>query len=302
MIGAKTGNWFIENPQRGRSNNSALLIRNETTREQFSKLISSTKQFGEPGFVWSDSTEIGYNPCVEIGLYPVAEDGEHGIQFCNLTEINGKYCSTEEKFLQACRASAIIGTMQASYTNFRYLTDATRRITEREALLGCSITGMMDNPDILFNPEIQRKGAEEIKRVNKHIADIIGINAAARCVAIKPAGCVSPDTKINTDRGQLTVEDLFKLNGYGDILADAKANGEYNIWLDNKVDVKILNKDNNHEDITKIYINGYDETFEVALEDGSTITMTGKHKVLLTNGEWKRADELQPDDDIKSWT
>lgn len=191
MINAKTGRWYIENPQRGRSNNSALLLRGETTREQFAKLIKSTKEFGEPGFVWADSTEIGYNPCVEIGLYPVAENGEHGIQFCNLTEINGKFCTSEEKFLQACRASAIIGTLQASYTDFRYVSDATKRITDREALLGCSITGMMDNPEVLFNPDIQRKGAEEIKRVNKLIAEMIGINPAARCTALKPAGTTS---------------------------------------------------------------------------------------------------------------
>jgi len=83
MATAKTGNWFVDNPQRGRSNNSALLIRNKTTREEFSKLMKSVKEFGEPGFIWSDSTELIVNPCVEIGMYPVdIETGLSGWQGC----------------------------------------------------------------------------------------------------------------------------------------------------------------------------------------------------------------------------
>lgn len=191
MMTAKTGNWFIENPQRGRSNNSALLVRGETSSETFTKIMKSTKEFGEPGFVWAEDRDIGFNPCCEIGMYPKTIDGRSGFQFCNLTEINGKWCDTEEKFYQACRASAIIGTLQASYTNFGYVSDATKEITEHEALLGCSITGMMDNPDIIFDPKIQRKGAKLILEINEKIAKMIGINAAARCTCVKPAGTTS---------------------------------------------------------------------------------------------------------------
>ena len=129
--------------------------------------------------------------CVEIGLYPQTEDGRSGWQFCNLTEINGRFCDTEEKFLQACRASAIIGTMQAGYDTFKYVSKETEEITRREALLGCSVTGIMDNPDILLNPEMQRKGAQEIKKMNKKIAKLIGINPAARTTCVKPAGTTS---------------------------------------------------------------------------------------------------------------
>lgn len=191
MMGAKTGSWFIDNPQRARSNNSVLLVKDQVTKEEFAKLIESTKQFGEPGFVFAENEDCGYNPCVEIGLYPQTEDGRSGWQFCNLCEINGKYCDTEEKFLQACRAAAIIGTLQAGYTDFKYLSKETKEITDREALLGCSITGIMDNPEILLNPEIQRKGAQEIKKVNKKIAKMININQAARTTCVKPAGSTS---------------------------------------------------------------------------------------------------------------
>lgn len=191
MLNAKTGNWFETNPQRGRSNNSVLLVKKDVTKEEFDSIIESTKQFGEPGFVFADSEDCGYNPCVEIGLYPQTADGRSGWQFCNLTEINGRFCDTEEKFLQACRASAIIGTMQAGYDKFKYVSKETEEITKREALLGCSVTGIMDNPNILLNPEMQRKGAQEIRKMNKKIAKLIGINPAARTTCVKPAGTTS---------------------------------------------------------------------------------------------------------------
>ena len=192
MATAKTGNWFIENPQRGRSNNSALLVRDQTSKATFNKLMSCVKEYGEPGFVWAESTEMGFNPCVEIGLYPVdVETGKSGWQFCNLAEINGKRANTEEKFYQACKAAAIVGTLQAAYTSFPYVGETTERITRREALLGVSITGMMDNPDVLFDPQIQRNGAKIVKDTNKEIAQIIGINPAARTTCVKPAGSTS---------------------------------------------------------------------------------------------------------------
>jgi len=191
MIDAKTGDWFIKNPQRGRSNNSVLLIRNETTAAQFSNLMKSVKEFGEPGFVWSDDTELLVNPCVEIGMRAYTEDGESGWQFCNLCEINGKKSSDETAFLDQCRAAAILGTLQAAYDEFGYLTDATSKIVKKEALLGVSMTGMMDNPHITFDPEIQKKGAKIILDINERIAAKIGINKCARATCVKPAGTTS---------------------------------------------------------------------------------------------------------------
>lgn len=192
MATAKTGNWFNENPQRGRSNNSALLVRDETSKEAFRTLMKFVREFGEPGFVWADSTELIVNPCVEIGMYPVdIETGESGWQACNLCEINGKKCRTEEDFAIAAKAAAIIGTCQAGYTDLTYLGETSKRILDREALLGVSITGMMDNPDILFNPKLQRKMARLILKVNEEIATKIGINPCARATCVKPAGTTS---------------------------------------------------------------------------------------------------------------
>lgn len=191
MANAKTGNWFQENPQRGRSNNSALLLRGSTTREEFDKLIESTRTFGEPGFLWADDVDFLANPCVEIGFYAYDEFGNSGWHFCNLTEINGKKIKTEEDFYRACEASAILGTIQAGYTSFPYLGEVTERIVKREALLGCSITGVMDSPDILTDPKILRRGAKIILETNEEMAAKIGINPAARATCVKPAGTTS---------------------------------------------------------------------------------------------------------------
>lgn len=191
MASAKTGNWYYENPQRARSNNSALLIRKQTKKEDFLNLVSHTKQFGEPGFIFAEDTESIFNPCVEINLYAYDEFGNSGWHACNLTEGNGKLIKSKEDFAIMARASAIIGTAQAGYTDFHYLGEVTERIVRREALLGVSITGMMENPDILFDPAIQREMAELVKEVNVDIAKKIGINPAARCTCLKPAGTTS---------------------------------------------------------------------------------------------------------------
>lgn len=192
MAQAKTGNWFTENPQRGRSNNSALLLRDKTSKEQFVELMRSVRDYGEPGFVWADSTEVVYNPCVEIGLYPRDNDsGRTGWAFCNLCEINIKACRDEATFARATKAAAILGTIQAGYTSFPYLGETTERIVRRDALLGVSMTGMMDNPAIAFDPEMQRRMANRVLEENARMAAKLGINPAARSTCVKPAGTTS---------------------------------------------------------------------------------------------------------------
>ena len=190
MLKAKTGNWFVDNPQRGRSNNSAVIVRDEVTKEEFSNVMTSIKEFGEPGFFFVDDKDITTNPCVEIGMFPQI-DGESGWQGCNLTEINGSKCTSREEFFKACRAGAIMGTLQAGYTDFKYLTETSKKIFEREALLGVSVTGWMNNPDVLLDADVQREGAEIVKQVNKTVAGLIGINAAARTTCVKPSGNAS---------------------------------------------------------------------------------------------------------------
>ena len=190
MMNAKTGNWFNDNPQRGRSNNSAVIVRSEITKEDFKKIMEPIKQFGEPGFYFVEDRDFTTNPCVEIGMYPQI-DGKSGWQGCNLTEINGGKCTTEKEFYKACRAASIMGTLQAGYTDFKYISEISKKIYEREALLGVSITGWMNNPDVLLNKEVQEKGADIVKQINREVAELIGINPAARTTCVKPSGNAS---------------------------------------------------------------------------------------------------------------
>lgn len=190
MTKAKTGNWFEENPQRGRSNNSAVIVRDEITRDQFKKIMGSIKEFGEPGFFFVDDKDFTTNPCVEIGMYPQI-DGVSGWQGCNLTEINGSKCTTKEEFFKACRAGSILGTLQAGYTEFKYLDETSKKIFDREALLGVSVTGWMNSPEVLLNENIQKEGAAIVNQVNEEVSQLIGINPAARTTCVKPSGNAS---------------------------------------------------------------------------------------------------------------
>ena len=211
MMNAKTGDWFNVNRQRSGSNNSAVIIRNKTTREQFDKLFHAQKEFGEPGFFFADSTESGSNPCLEIGLKPLI-DWEltkeekskleshsiditkiplHGHQFCNLTTINGGLITSPRIFNQASLLAAIIGTLQAAYTDIPYLGPITELINKKDALLGVSICGIMDSPKVLLNPLVLKNAAHLCRRVNAALAKSIGINPAARITAVKPEGTTS---------------------------------------------------------------------------------------------------------------
>lgn len=127
------------------------------------------------------------------------ETNQSGFSFCNLTEINGAMCSTKEDMLIAAKAASVLGTLQAGYTNFTYLSDATKRIAEREALIGVSITGWMNNPEVLFDEQNMIDGANEVKKWNKIVADLIGINQAARTTCVKPSGNAS--VLLNTASG-----------------------------------------------------------------------------------------------------
>ena len=192
MLTAKTGDWFIKKPWLARANNSIKLLRGSFTKEEFNKYKKSIQEFGEPGIVLVDDMRFCTNPCAEIGFIPInPATGNTCWSFCNLNEINGGNCDTEEKFYEACKNAAILGTLQASYTDMPFLGPDTKELIEGEALIGVSITGIMDNPHILLNPDILQAGAQIVNATNEKIAKIIGINPAARTTTVKPSGNAS---------------------------------------------------------------------------------------------------------------
>lgn len=187
MRKAKLGNWRDSNPQRARSNNAVGLLRQKFSYSDLEELIKLNQGDNDLSFILvHDEFEVS-NPCREITFRPVLEDGRTGIQACNLTEINASKCNTREKFLKACRAGAILGTLQAGYTDFPYLGTDTEDVIRREALIGVSITGWFMMPS-LFNPDLLQEGAELIKKTNEELAYVLGINPAARCTTVKPSG------------------------------------------------------------------------------------------------------------------
>lgn len=401
MMTAKTGDWYITNPQRGRSNNSVALLKNNTSWEEFYEIFESIRQFGEPAFVFVDDLDLGYNPCfhpdtqihtdkgmeriidlynrqenvmavtdtrvlpdhsldmdnkgtkivesskvvltqknadvyrlttstglyvdvtdnhefptlngrkklrdiivgeflliengktdnvtsiehigksdvycftqpynntvvangivtgqcVEIGLNPsvkITEDIKQlfdkydlnetvtGSQACNLTEINGSRCNTPEDFYIACKQASILGTIQASYTDFKYLDEITKYIIEREALLGVSITGFMNNPEVLLNPEVLRKGAQIVKDTNKEVAELIGINQSARTTCVKPSGTASiileTASGIHGEHAPMYFRhyQINKMDDYGKYLKEVNPQMfEESVWSNNNTD------------------------------------------------------------------
>jgi ribonucleoside-diphosphate reductase alpha chain len=214
MVAAKTGDWFERNPQRSASNNSAVIARGERSSEPFRKLFRAQKEFGEPGFYFCDNPEAGCNPCAEISLLPVVDwelspaeldllysggyQGDlpgtarlSGFQHCNLTTINGRAAATPEAFFEACVTASVIGTLQACYTDMPYLGPVTRLLNEHDALLGVSICGFMDNPDILFDADVLRRGAHLCRAANQVVAALVGIRPAAKICTCKPEGTAS---------------------------------------------------------------------------------------------------------------
>ncbi len=182
MIAAKTGNWWETNPQRGRANNSVVLLRHRITKEYFQDLWERVKESGsgEPGFYFSNDKDWGTNPCCEIALRPY--------QFCNLTEVNVSDVESQEDLNARVKAAAFIGTLQAGYSDFHYLRDIWRRTTEKEALIGVSMTGIASGKVLDLDTT---EASKVVKKENERVAKLIDINSAARCTTVKPAGTTS---------------------------------------------------------------------------------------------------------------
>jgi len=182
MISAKAGDWWEVNPQRGRANNSVVLMRHIITKDFFMDLWDRVKASGagEPGFYFTFDKDWGTNPCCEIALRPY--------QFCNLTEVNVSNVDTQEEYEARVKAAAFIGTLQASYTDFHYLRPVWQRNTEKDSLIGVSMTGIASGNILKLD---MKAGAKAVKEENKRVAGLLGINPAARTTCVKPAGTTS---------------------------------------------------------------------------------------------------------------
>ena len=182
MISCKSGNWWEQNAQRGRANNSAVLLRHKITKEFFMDLWKRIELSGagEPGIYLSNDKDWGTNPCCEIALRPN--------QFCNLCEVNASDIESQEDFESRVKGAAFIGTLQAGYTDFHYLRDVWKRTTEKDALIGVGMTGIGSGVVLGYD---MKAAAEIVKLENERVAKLIGINKSARSTTVKPSGTSS---------------------------------------------------------------------------------------------------------------
>jgi len=182
MIACKSGSWWENNPQRGRANNSAVILRHRVTKEFFMDLWKRIEASGsgEPGLYFSNDKDWGTNPCCEIALRPY--------QFCNLTEVNASDVENQTDLEARVRAASFLGTLQAGYTDFHYLREIWRKTTEKDALLGVSMTGIASNRVEKLDLEMAAFAA---KLENSRVSKILGIKEAARVTCVKPAGTTS---------------------------------------------------------------------------------------------------------------
>jgi ribonucleoside-triphosphate reductase len=182
MLSAKAGAWWEKNPQRGRANNSAVILRHRVTKKFFNEIWNRIKDSGcgEPGVYFSNDKDWGCNPCCEIALRP--------FQFCNLTEINAGNIESQEDFNNRARVASFFGTLQAGFTNFHYLRTIWQSNTEKDALIGVGITGICNGKVLNYD---LTEAAGVVREENKEVSDIIGIKPAARQTTIKPSGTTS---------------------------------------------------------------------------------------------------------------
>ena len=182
MISCKTGNWWELNAQRGRANNSAVLMRHKITKEFFMDLWKRVELSGagEPGIYLNNDKDWGTNPCCEIALRPY--------QFCNLCEVNVSNIESQEDLNERVKVAAFIGTLQAGYTSFHYLREIWRETTEKDALIGVSMTGIGSGKVLNYD---MKKAASLVKRENTRVSKLLDINQAARTTCVKPAGTTS---------------------------------------------------------------------------------------------------------------
>lgn len=284
MLSCKSGAWWELNPQRGRANNSVVLKRGTVTKDEFFEVWQRVQSSGsgEPGIFWTNDYDVGTNPCAEISL--------KSMQFCNLTEVNVSDVESQDDLDARVKAASFLGTLQAGYTDFHYLRPQWKENTEKDALIGVGMTGIGSGKVLKLDLV---RAAYVVNEENARVAALIGINPAARTTTVKPSGCLEKETVIRTNKGPMSLENIFLLN---DVDVSTANLGFVNV----KEELYVYDLNNDLQLITRLFNNGTDDVLKIEFEDGSCVECTPNHKFLTQHG-WKRADELSEDDDIKTF-
>ena len=187
MRNCKQGAWWEHAPWRGRANNSAVVHRTEwTVGKAFDEILDScfASGSGEPGIYLTNDNDWGTNPCCEIAL--------KSKQLCNLTEVNLAACQNDLQLVaEAVKAATFLGTLQATYTDFNYVSGNWSYNCQDEALLGVSLTGQAQAWPLISNPGTLRHLATTARHLNEGLARQLDLNPASRVTCVKPSGTAS---------------------------------------------------------------------------------------------------------------
>lgn len=315
MRHAKSGNWWIEYPHRALANISAVYeVKPDMATFMNEWLALYMSRSGERGIFSRSASQqaaskyerrekdvdYGTNPCSEIILRPY--------EFCNLSEVVVRSTDSLEDLNRKVRLASILGTLQSTLTNFRYINKKWRVNCEEERLLGVSLTGIMDH-HVLSGSDTNKVFPQENLDIvtwltsmretavatNKEFAKILGISESAAITCVKPSGCMSEDTLIKTSKGIMSLKNIFHYMGY--VIEDYNQ-GE---WLKPTEELYVYDENNQLQQITKMYVNGYAETYELTDEYGNTYNFTGEHKVKVIGKGWIRVDQLEEGEDIECY-
>ena len=307
---AKSGNWWVEQPQRALANISAVYeYKPDMATFMNEWLALHMSRSGERGIFSrkasqaaaakyerrSPDIDYGTNPCSEIILRPY--------QFCNLSEVVVRAEDTPETLRKKVKLATILGTLQSSLSNFRYLNKKWKNNTEEERLLGVSLTGIMDNhftngsggDNSVWNGKLLDELREYSVKVNKEYSKIIGVEPSAAITCVKPSGCMDKNTTIKTSNGIMSLEEIFDYMGY---TIEDYNQGE---WLESTEDLSVYDENNELQPITKLYVNGYAEIYELTDENGNIYNFTAEHKVKVVGSGWVRVDQLVEGQDIECY-
>jgi len=304
MRHAKSGAWWEANAQRALANNSAVYTEKPEVGmflQEWLALYESKS--GERGIFSREASqhlsekngrrdpnhEFGTNPCSEIVLRPY--------QFCNLTEVIARSTDTEEQLEEKVRLATILGTIQSTFTHFPYLRKIWKKNTEEERLLGVSITGIYDCP--LLNDYKDSKLPERLEKLrqiavdtNKEFAELLGIPQSTAITCVKPSGCTTLETEVKTTDGVKSMAQLFADNFDGNLFEQKP-----DTWIEPKNKIYVYDENNDVQLVTKLYVNGMADVYEIEDDEGNIYKFTGNHKLKTVNG-WKRVDQLTENDEI----
>ncbi len=266
-----------------------IKTKNKTKNKTMGNL-KSIKFVAETQDVYDIEVENNHNFFANNILAHNCEIALRPFQFCNLCEVNASDIESQEDLEARVRAATFIGTIQAGYTDFHYLRPIWQRTTEKDALIGISMTGIGSGVVLRYD---MKAAAAVVEKENDRVAELIDINKSARMTTVKPAGCQIPSTVIRTDRGELSLHDIFKLNGVNleNHLDD------YREWFPVTTEIKVYDENGEENKITKLFVNGFEETVKFTMEDGSIIECTPNHRFMMKDGSWKQAIDITEEDE-----